>query len=670
MKHKRLIIVCTRDQGKRITPLVEQNRDAKLVITSLNVDACPELRNRNLAFKTSEDYGLSGNDITEEGINWFKSWSNAKIRDNKNIKELLVYEGISVWWLVNTWLFSSTFFYDSIASVLRHIAIIERILAVENPDMVCCFNDGELPYRVIRQVCQSKNIPVTVISKPPLSKRCLTNISMSLLIYGKWMRNILRKTCWQFLSLNYHRRKKSGGSKGKVLIFSGDNWTKVYNLTSGKSGIGDLYFNSVSEILTGKGYEVTQLSYPTLQFRLQISSLRTGKRQQNIDYKPFEHYLGLRIILRAMRGVKRLRKQMAFLNSKEFRDSLSFHDIPVYNLIKDKLSFAFSKFMTEMITAVEMSREMINKEKPGVIIEAGESPYDRALIATGRLSGIPVIGYQHGVMHPANMFYNNDTCDISPNSRVAAPYCPIASKSTVDGQYAKDILVERAKYVEQDVVVTGQPRYDILVRAEEVFDKDRIFQKFNLSHAKKLIVWTTNPHEGNQEEYEREAYSVYEALKRLGKEVQLITKLHPGELGAHLHYRVARLVGVEPIVTEYSIYKLLYACDLIITLASTTAIEAAILGKPIIVMNLSNESDYIPYVEEAIALGVYNRDDLVPAIKSILHDEEVQAKLEDARRRFVYKYAYLQDGQASQRFADLVLSTLSESRGKSESINS
>ncbi len=660
MKHKRLIIVCTRDQVKRVTPLIEQNRDAELVIASLNVDACPELRHRGLIFKTAEDYGISDNDITEEGINWFKAWSNTKIKDNRNIKELLVYEGISVWWLVNTWLYSSTFFYDSFASVLRHIAVIERILTVENPDEVCCFNDGGLPFRVIRQVCQSKNIPLIPISHPALGKRYFIDISMSFFMYGKWMRNILRKVYWQILSLNYHRRKR-GKSKGKVLIFSGDNWTKVYDLTSGKPRTGDLYFDSVVEILTGKGYKVTQLSYPTLRFRLQLSSLRMGKRQRNIDYKPFEHYLSLRIILKAMRGIKRLRKQLTFLKSKELRDSLAFHDVPIYNLVKDKLSFAFSRFMTEMITAVEMSREMIEKEKPGVIIVAGESPYDRALIATGRLNGIPVIGYQHGAMHTANMFYNNDPCDISPNGRVAAPYCPIASKSTVDGQYARDILVERAKYAEQDVVVIGQPRYDILVRADEVFNKEEVFQKFNLSHAKKLIVWTTYPIEADEQvrqAYEREAYAVYGALKRLGNEVQLITKLHPGELGAPIHYRVARLVGVKPIVTEYSIYELLHACDIMITLGSTTAIEASILGKPIIVLDLSNNKKEIPYVNEGIALGAYSQDDLIASIESILYDSDIQAKLGDARQRFVYKYAYLQDGQASQRFADLIVSML------------
>lgn len=653
MSRKRLIIICTANQVEQAVSMAERDNGAGTAIFSLGTDASCELGRRGMDFKTIEDYGLSDNYITEEGIGWFKSWSNSKIKDGRNIKELLVYKGIPVWWLVNTWLYSSTFFYDSIAGVLRYVSIIERITAAEKPNEVCCCDDGGLSFKAVKRVCRAKNIPLTVMPQPVPLKRRLDSISMPLLMYGKWLRNILRKTYWQFLSLAPRHRKK-GESKGKVLMFTGDNWSTVYNLTSGQPGTGDLYFDSVTEILTGKGYEVTHLSYPTLRFRLQVSSLRTGRRQRNIDYKPFEHYLGLRIILKAMAGARNIRKQAAFLDSREFRESLTFHGIPIYALVKDKFSFAFSKFVTEMIAAVETAAEMIRKEKPGLIIVAGESPYDRALIALSKLNGIPVLGYQHGAMHPTNMFYNNDICDICPNGGIAAPYCPIADKLTVDGQYAKDIMLHRAKYPEGDVIVVGQPRYDILARADEIFDKDDVFHRFKLNPAKKLIVWTTDPHEGNRDEYQREADAVYEAIKKLGDEVQLITKLHPGELGAPLHYRAGRQAGVEPIVTEYSVYELLHACDAMITRASTTAIEAAILGKPIIIVNLSGRSEGIPYVKEGIALGSYSRDELAASIKSALYDDNIQAKLKEARQAFVYKYAYLQDGRASQRFADLI----------------
>ena len=96
MKHKRLIIVFARDQVDKAVSLIEQKVDAEPVITSLNVNAESELRHRGLAFKTAKDYRFSDSDIKEESINWFKTWSNTKISDNKNIKQLLLIKVLGI----------------------------------------------------------------------------------------------------------------------------------------------------------------------------------------------------------------------------------------------------------------------------------------------------------------------------------------------------------------------------------------------------------------------------------------------------------------------------------------------------------------------------------------------------------------------------------------------
>jgi len=91
-----------------------------------------------------------------------------------------------------------------------------------------------------------------------------------------------------------------------------------------------------------------------------------------------------------------------------------------------------------------------------------------------------------------------------------------------------------------------------------------------------------------------------------------------------------------------------------VTKSSTTTLEAAILNKPIIILNLSGKPDIIPYVDKGIALGVYKKEDLIPAIKNALYSREVREKLARQREKFVYDYAYLQDGNASERVASLI----------------
>ena len=86
------------------------------------------------------------------------------------------------------------------------------------------------------------------------------------------------------------------------------------------------------------------------------------------------------------------------------------------------------------------------------------------------------------------------------------------------------------------------------------------------------------------------------------------------------------------------------------------------LNKPIVVLNLSGEPDAMPYVEKGIALGVYRKEDLIPAIKDALYNREVREKLARCREKFVYEYAYIQDGRASERVANLIKSIATESR--------
>jgi hypothetical protein len=55
-------------------------------------------------------------------------------------------------------------------------------------------------------------------------------------------------------------------------------------------------------------------------------------------------------------------------------------------------------------------------------------------------------------------------------------------------------------------------------------------------------------------------------------------------------------------------------------------------------------------------------DELARAINNVLYDEGVRAELAEARKHFVYEHAYLQDGLASQRVADLITRMIDESR--------
>jgi CDP-glycerol glycerophosphotransferase (TagB/SpsB family) len=205
----------------------------------------------------------------------------------------------------------------------------------------------------------------------------------------------------------------------------------------------------------------------------------------------------------------------------------------------------------------------------------------------------------------------------------------------------------------KEIVITGQPRFDSLARADKFFNRNGICRKFGLISDKKILLWATDS--GLSVEESKENIStVYDAAKAV-ENAQLVIKLHPAEdqeapLYKQNHHYAPVIIGGKQAISE-----LLYVCDVMITKASTTALEAAILNRPIIVLNLSGEPDPMPYVEKSVALGVYKKEDLVPTIRKILYDEKIREKLAKQREKFVYEYAYIQDGKASERVANLIL---------------
>jgi hypothetical protein len=87
-----------------------------------------------------------------------------------------------------------------------------------------------------------------------------------------------------------------------------------------------------------------------------------------------------------------------------------------------------------------------------------------------------------------------------------------------------------------------------------------------------------------------------------------------------------------------------------------------ILDKPVVAINLCAQLEETPYESSGVALGVRKPEDIVPMIKEALYSEQVRQELAEARKRFVYEYAYMQDGKAFKRVAELIRQMVEESR--------
>lgn len=237
-------------------------------------------------------------------------------------------------------------------------------------------------------------------------------------------------------------------------------------------------------------------------------------------------------------------------------------------------------------------------------------------------------------------------------------------KYAVAGQSAKDAYVQRG--VDPDnVYITGQPRFDALLRRK--FNREQLVSELGIPGDKGIIVLATQHLAGGfcTEKQQREFTEIVVRAMPSFPEHQLVIKPHPQEVEDDFRNILAELGETRAVVRQkVDIYELLHASDLLITAYSTVALEAMLLDKPVVTINLTGKPDPMPYASSGAAIGVYKKEDLIPAMKNVLSDTRTREELANQRRAFVLEHAYKPDGRASRRVAEVIARLIQEPRNE------
>ena len=414
----------------------------------------------------------------------------------------------------------------------------------------------------------------------------------------------------------------------------------------------DVILGDIINKLRNNGSSVTAL-YTDSSLFIDFKTMMGKNSIEKALWKPVEHYLTLGIIRTAFEASRRYRKEWNKLkNNQEFIDSLDHNGMPLFNSLKDYLKAVFQQHTFEQVLLIELMARAIQLEKPDLIFLAGENlSLGKAAVIAAKLNEIPTLAIQHGNINPNYPEYLHTKGEVS--SEVAPEYCPLTDKIAVYGPQVKEFLARDCSYPEDTVVVTGQPRYDVLARANEIFSREQFCKRYDLNPSKKVALICTE----NLPIFEENTVFLRAILKSLRElpEVQVVIKPHHAERGKW-YERIAREEKVHPIVLpkKFNTYLAMYACEVMLAFFSTTITEALILDKPVVVVNLTGKPDPMPYVESGVAIGAYKQEDIAPAIEAALDSKNIGHKLAQARKDFIYQHAYIQDGLATERVTELV----------------
>ena len=539
-----------------------------------------------------------------------------KIKDGKSLIELTTYNNVAMWWFVDV-------DFDIHVNQLVNSMSSEKAL-IEKRSLIGHLKKSSFLYFMYEFFASSL---------------CRLNVKL----YGS----------------------KRSHKKNRILITAQNlQWRTIRDLSTKEFKKGDAFWDTTISMLRENNENEVITTYP-LGYSISDLEVIMDKRksQKDIVHKPFDVYWSLGVWKEGRKAKKYFSSLWKDLkNNENFKKLLKYEDIK-FDLLEDRLSHYFITVFGIMVEYIEMAKRMIEEEKPDLILLVNEyGRFERTLVIAGKLKGVPVLAVQHGVIHPTHEGYMYAKDEISPEGSVKSPYCPIPDKTAVYGTYHKDILTKVSAYPEDSVVVTGQPRYDILYHADKIYDKEKFIKKYKINPDHKIILWTTQCHGLSEEENIKNFKAVFETMRNL-KDVTLVIKQHPGEgrrytkmIGKYLNkYKLNAVVMPKDSDTHEQIF----VCDLMVTKNSTTAMEAVALNKPVIVLNLSGEPDEINYVEEGIALGVYNEKDLKPAIEKLLKDDSELAK---NRGKYIEKYLYKIDGKATERVVNLIMQMIEESK--------
>jgi UDP-N-acetylglucosamine 2-epimerase len=262
----------------------------------------------------------------------------------------------------------------------------------------------------------------------------------------------------------------------------------------------------------------------------------------------------------------------------------------------------------------------------------------RAGCRVARLQGIPTATFMHG----------NITGD------------PLQARHSVDrilvfGNIHRDELVQRG-YPRERIVVCGAPSMDARPR-QTGRTNAQLCQRLGLQAGKPWILVTTSG-PGHRISLAHHL-TVVQELARLSAAmptVPLVVKLHRKDRPEHYQKALQSAAGRNMIVVAENtpgypadIFEWLGGCPVVLTGASTVAVEAMLMDVPVVTMDFADEVQGVDFIEAGATRHVRTGEALVEAVTEILSGHAPAADAQSRVRAYLEEAFCSLDGRSASR---------------------
>ncbi len=333
---------------------------------------------------------------------------------------------------------------------------------------------------------------------------------------------------------------------------------------------------------------------------------------------------------------KEIMKKWNRISDDAKKEMFCFGEKQMWDYFKYPISFFFSKeFLYFLVMYYEMFKKIIRKEHvKAAVITGATSLFEKCLMAAAKQTNTPVVRIDHGLKYDIRRH-----ADMIGNA-----------KEAVMSEHAKRNLAEIGAD-EKRIAVVGPVVYDDIVSfigAKKKKERNALIATAPMAETSRI----------KKRKYFERILKIVDDIERIdGTNIRL--KLHPMEKYYEDYAemlkgeRYANVKVFKQTITREEFYGLIKWCDSFIQFGSNTAIEAMIIDRPVITVNLfDRDFRMLHWLEGSDAVIEVNyKDDVGKAVERSIKEDDM---FREKRKKIVRKYAGEVDGKASERVAELI----------------
>ena len=571
--------------------------------------------------------------VFEAEYQWIKALRSAEV-DGMPLRRRFTVRDDSLWWFAELYLHKQ----QVIRQVCRTIAALERLMERERPTAIRLVSGGRVAAFVLRAFGRARSIPTATATggtRLRLARMDLRARGLMLAASGARLRpgrGAGRTAATRVAAFVHRAFWRGGGGEGDE-----------------ESYIGPV-LRSLEERLPADGLRYIGIG-PPANFRARRWWHALRSVPQRVE--PIEAFAPMgRLGDSAATWRERHAHRRALWGSPAIRAHAVIRGCDCWPIVREELAGVALLQWPWSVRAMDEAAAAMEALEPRVVLTYAEAGgWGRALMLEARRRGIPSAGLQHGFIYRHWLNYRHEADEMLPDpAHEGDQGFPRPSLTLLFDGYAAGHL-ERAGCFPADALrVTGSPRLDALAEAvRRLTPADVLAARTSAGarHGQSLVLMVSK---------EREARGVLPALvsAAVGRpDVQLAIKAHPAETPDVYSSVAAGQLNVSVLGPSEPLAPLLAASRAVVTVNSTVALDAAVLGLPALVIGLPNNLS--PFVDAGAMAGASTPAEIGGQIVRILYDEGFRQQIDRARGAFLARFAIGADGGAAARTAEAIL---------------